>query len=101
MIKKFDLVRRYRINIRKPTGLYEIFKHYDGSVSVGRTRYNAISIRVYDTDATIAADMTNALVIIADEVKNAIIKRNLQFVFQSIEKRKFDKAAELMKKRVR
>jgi uncharacterized protein involved in exopolysaccharide biosynthesis len=95
MIRRFHLVERYKIDTSKANGVYDLYEEYDKSIYVDRTRYGSISIRVFDINADTAAAMANALVSIADKVKNSIIKKNILQVFHSIEKDFFEKGKTL------
>jgi uncharacterized protein involved in exopolysaccharide biosynthesis len=84
MIRKFNLAAHYKISINKPAYIHDLYQMYDDKVMVERTRYNSISIRVYDTDPALAALMANDIVKIGDELKSRIIKTNLENTFQSL-----------------
>jgi len=95
IIRQFDLVNVYDIDIAQPTGIYDLYKEYDNSVTVDRTRYGFIRVRVFSQDAGEAAEMANALVSFGDKVKNSIIKKNMWVVFKSIERDYLEKGKAL------
>jgi uncharacterized protein involved in exopolysaccharide biosynthesis len=86
LIKKYRLMEHYEID---PTGkfkLNQLYKKIDNNIKVERTRYNSISVTVFDTDPTIAANMANDMVKIGDEVKFMILKQNLKRIYETTEK---------------
>ncbi|HKR07125.1 MAG TPA: Wzz/FepE/Etk N-terminal domain-containing protein [Bacteroidia bacterium] len=84
IIKKYGLVKHYKIDTLERTWSYRLYKKYDGNVSIDRTRYNSISIVVFDTDPEMAAEMANHIVKFGDGVKNKIIKKNLLTAFEAL-----------------
>ena len=95
IIRRFDLVNAYDIDISQPTGIYDLYREYDNSVSVDRTRYGFIRVRVFSEDPKEAAEMANTIVSIGDKVKNMIIKKNMWVVFKSIERDYLEKGKTL------
>lgn len=95
MIKRFNLAQRYEIDTSESTGRYHLLETYDESIIVDRTRYNAISVTVYDINPDTAALMANTLIEFGDRVKNAIINNNQKSVFKSVEKEYLEMAITL------
>jgi len=74
IIKKYDLISRYNID---PLKHYKLNKEFEDNVQIDRTRYNSISVTVFDTDPDTAAMIANDIVRIGDEVKADILRRSL------------------------
>jgi uncharacterized protein involved in exopolysaccharide biosynthesis len=84
IIKKYGLVEHYKTDTSEKTWTYQLYKKYDGNVNIDRTRYNSISIVVFDTDPEMAEDIANDIVQTGDSVKNKIIKKNLSTAFEAL-----------------
>ncbi len=85
VVKKFQLLSHYGIDTSEKTWAYKLNKEYDEKINVERTRYNALSVSVMDTDPKLAAEMANDIVIIADELKASILRKNLQAALRNLE----------------
>lgn len=77
IIKRFDLLNHYKIKPDEDNKQYKLNKLYNENIIVDRTRYNSISVTVFDEDATLAAKMCNAIIKTGDKVKTYILKQNL------------------------
>lgn len=77
IIKRFDLLNHYKIKPDEDNKQYKLNKLYNENIIVDRTRYNSISVTVFDEDATLAAEMCNAIIKTGDKVKTYILKQNL------------------------
>ncbi|HWY12247.1 MAG TPA: hypothetical protein VN026_13025 [Bacteroidia bacterium] len=89
IIRKYALMSRYKIN---PAGNYPLdylYKKYDDRVISDRTSFNAISVTVYDSSADTAAIIANDIVVLADKVKEQILKRNLRSAYEALERQYF------------
>lgn len=95
IISKFGLIAHYKIDTSELEWTYWFYKQLEDNISIERTRYNSISVKVYDTDPVVAARMANDMVVMGDAVKSAIIKTNLQTAYNSIEQEYFNKSKEL------
>jgi uncharacterized protein involved in exopolysaccharide biosynthesis len=86
IIKKYNLMAHYKINSigKSPNG--NLYKKFDDKVSFDRTRYNAISITVYDASADTAALIANDIAVFGDKVKENIFKRNYRYAYEILEK---------------
>ncbi len=86
VIRKYDLMKHYNIDTTSALKIYSLTKEYESNVHVERTRYNSVSVTVYDTDPLLAAAMANDIVKISDRVKSEVLKQNLSGAFHSLEK---------------
>lgn len=84
IIEKYRLVKHYNADTLDKTWSYQLYKKYDGNVNIDRTRYNSISVVVFDTDPKMAAEIANDIVEFGDNVKNKIIKKNLLTAFEAL-----------------
>ena len=89
MIRKYKLESRYGIEPDDRSAHDHLLKKYTGRVLIDRTRYNAISVTVYDTSPDTAALIANDLVNTGDKVKENILKNNLRSAYSSLEKQYF------------
>lgn len=71
---KYDLYKHYDIDSTESQARAKFQKAYEGNVQFNRTRYNSITIDVYDQDPQIAADMANDIVRLVDTVMNRMIR---------------------------
>lgn len=62
VIQKFDLSKHYGINTDSPTGVSELIAEYESNVSVTRTDYESILIKVLDTDRELACEMVKEII---------------------------------------
>lgn len=98
IVKKFKLLKHYRIDPEETSALKQLYKTYDNNISIDQTRYNSISIQVYDTDPKTAAAIAGEIVKTGDRVKSEVIRKNLRNAFLSTEaelKNKMNELAEL------
>ena len=85
LIRKYHLLQHYRIDTTSELKIYQLYKEYEDNVVVDRTRYNSISVTVFDTDPMLAATMANDIIKICDHVKSQILRQNLTQAFKSLE----------------
>jgi len=62
VIKKFDLAKHYDIDTTKAAGMSQLMNEYESNISVSRTDYESILIKVLDTDPKIACDMVKEII---------------------------------------
>ncbi|MBD3637943.1 MAG: hypothetical protein HUJ25_11365 [Crocinitomicaceae bacterium] len=74
LTKKYDLYEHYDIDSTESQARAKFQKAYEGNVKFNRTRYNSITIDVYDKNPEIAADMANDIVRLVDTVMNRMIR---------------------------
>lgn len=77
IIKRFNLLEHYKIKQDEDNKLYKLNKLYDENIIVERTRYNSISVTVFDNDPILAAKICNEVIQTGDKVKTYILKQNL------------------------
>lgn len=77
IIKGFDLMNHYKIEADEENKQFKLNKLYDENIKVERTRYNSISITVFDEDPKLAAEICNQIIKTGDKVKTNILKQNL------------------------
>lgn len=84
ILRRFKLFTHYKIDPQDPYKLNSLYEKFNSNVAIDRTRFNSISITVYDTDPKLAAAICNGIIETADEVKSMIIRKNLLSAFHSI-----------------
>ncbi|MFL5752463.1 MAG: Wzz/FepE/Etk N-terminal domain-containing protein [Bacteroidia bacterium] len=91
MISRYKLMSRYGISENDKAKYDELYKTFSKRFTVDRTRQNAISITVFDTNADTAALLANDLVQMGDKVKEHILKNNFLSASQSL-REQYEKA---------
>ena len=71
---KYNLYEHYDIDSTQGQSRAKFQKAYEGNVQFNRTRYNSITIDVYDYEPEVAADMANDIVRLVDTVMNRMIR---------------------------
>ena len=71
---KYDLYAHYDIDSTESQAKFEFQKIYDQSVLFNRTRYNSITIDVFDKEPGLATVMANDIVRLVDTVMNRMIR---------------------------
>lgn len=94
IIKKYNLLEHYSIDPNSTSKRADLHAIYDDRVKIERTRYNSISVTVYDTDPEVAAKIAADIVKTGDDVKGYIIKQNLRIAYRTVEKEYYDKIRE-------
>jgi len=91
MMKKYDLMKHYKIGHDEP-GKYALLKYYySESFHFDITEYQSIRVEVYDKSPDDAAEMANGVVKIADSVYSSIVKQRAVVAFDLV-KEEFDSA---------
>jgi uncharacterized protein involved in exopolysaccharide biosynthesis len=85
IFKQFNLMVHYEIDADEENKQFKLNKLYDENILVERTRYNSISVTVFDEDPVLAAKLCNAIIQIGDEVKTYILKQNLTEVLNTMQ----------------
>lgn len=62
VIRKFNLADHYNIDLSSPPAMYDLFNEYESNISVTRTEFESIEIKVLDTDPTLACAMVNEII---------------------------------------
>jgi hypothetical protein len=71
IIKKFNLIRHYNINPNGKSWYSELLDQYDKNVVINPTEYEAVEIKVFDTDKDTANKMVLAIL---DETNKKILE---------------------------
>jgi hypothetical protein len=77
IIKRFDLMKHYEIEQEEENKQFKLNKLYNENIIVERTRYNSISVTVFDNNPALAAEICNDIIGTGDQVKTYILKQNL------------------------
>jgi uncharacterized protein involved in exopolysaccharide biosynthesis len=77
IIKRFNLLKHYEIEDNEENKQFKLNKLYNENIIVERTRYNSISVTVFDEDPQLAAKICNEIIQTGDKVKAYILKQNL------------------------
>lgn len=86
IIKKYDLMAHYEIDLESPYAYTELVREYNSNVTCERTRHNSITIDVLDYDPETAANMANDIARLVDSTKNRMIRERSMQAFRVIEK---------------
>ncbi len=86
IIKKYDLARHYRIDQGSDYKKTELLDKYQDNVSIRRTKYNSIRIRVLDQNPDTAALIANSISNLLDTTMNFLQKNRALKAFKIVEK---------------
>lgn len=75
---KYDLYEHYDIDSTASQSRAKFQEAYEGNVKFNRTRYNSITIDVFDKDPIVATNMANDIVRLVDTVMNRMIRERSQ-----------------------
>ncbi len=74
IIKKFDLMNHYKIDPNSAYPLTKLGEEFEDNIKFKKTEYEAVEIRVLDSDPKIAADIANEIAAQVDTVINKMKK---------------------------
>jgi uncharacterized protein involved in exopolysaccharide biosynthesis len=74
IIQKYDLMSHYEIDPDEKYGKTELLNEYMDNISSRKTEFQAIEIKVLDTDPEVAAAIANDIAAIVDTIYNKIQK---------------------------
>jgi capsular polysaccharide biosynthesis protein len=77
IIYKYDLVKHYNIDPNSKYYKTELLSEYDDNISYRKTEFQAIEIKVLDTDPKFAAAIANDITALLDSVYNKIQKERV------------------------
>jgi uncharacterized protein involved in exopolysaccharide biosynthesis len=77
IIKKYNLMKHYRIDPSSDYPLTHLYKQYDDNISYKPTEYLSIQIEVLDENPQMAADIGNDIASLLDSVKNRLQRERL------------------------
>jgi LPS O-antigen subunit length determinant protein (WzzB/FepE family) len=75
LTSSYQLWEHYNIDSSASQAKAKFQKAYEGNVKFNRTRYNSITIDIYDKDPEVAANMANDIVRLVDTVMNRMIRQ--------------------------
>ena len=81
--QKYQLLSHYKIDSTKQS-YTDLSKLYDEKILIDRTRYNSISITVFDIDPVYAANIANDIARIGDKVKANLLNANRKAAYLSM-----------------
>jgi hypothetical protein len=84
LIKKFDLINHYRINIQKKGAYKKLYSKLEDNLHISRTEYNSVVVVVWDEDPVIAANMANEVGVLVDTVFNTMLRERAQRVYRTV-----------------
>ena len=72
VIKKFDLMKHYRIDLGDKYPFTAMYREYQSNITFERTEFMSVKIEVMDEDAQMAADIANNIASELDSIKTKI-----------------------------
>jgi capsule polysaccharide export protein KpsE/RkpR len=67
MLKVFDLYKHYKIDPKEPQAYTFFIGEYDENVSINKTEYESVEIKVLDKDAKTACNMVDSIISFYDQ----------------------------------
>jgi capsular polysaccharide biosynthesis protein len=95
IIKKFRLMNHYDIDSTSKYPYTRLFNEYKNNITFERTEFMSVKIEVYDTDAQMAADITNDISNLLDTIKSKIQKERALQGLKIIEREYNTKLSEI------
>ncbi len=62
IIRKFNLPKRYDIDTAAKSGMAALISTYESNISISRTQFESIEIKVLDTDPKVACEMVKEII---------------------------------------
>lgn len=90
MLKAFDLAKHYKIDPKDPQFYTSFLGEYDDNVSINKTEYESVEIRVLDKDPQVASNMVDSIISFYDQ-KIASLHRKKHKEAMEISKEILDK----------
>jgi uncharacterized protein involved in exopolysaccharide biosynthesis len=84
IIKKFDLINHYKINISEKGAYKKLYNKLDDNLHINRTEYNSVVVDVWDEDPVIAAKMANTLGMLIDTVFNSMNRERALKAYETV-----------------
>jgi capsule polysaccharide export protein KpsE/RkpR len=75
MLDAFHLDKHYKLDKKDPQFYTFFLGEYDDNVSIGKTEYESVEIRVLDTDRQVACDMVDSIIMFYDKKIGSLHKR--------------------------
>lgn len=95
IVKKFDLLSHYRIDLSKPFPYTRLDKKYKGNINFRRTEFMSIEIDVLDTDPQMAADIANEIASYIDSTVHIMQRERALEAFKIVEREYADSQQEI------
>jgi chromosome segregation ATPase len=95
VIRKFNLADHYKIDTVKPAGFSELIAEYESNVSVTRTDYESILIKVLDADPKLACDMVKEIMNALNHKARSLQRGKSQEILKMQERQLLDRKKEL------
>lgn len=86
IVKKFDLMKHYEIDINKPFPYTKLENKYKSNIKFRRTEFMSIEINVLDTDPQMAADIANEIAAYIDSTIHNMQAERANEAFNIVER---------------
>lgn len=95
VIRNLNLADHYKIDTTQPAGHSELIGEYESNVSVTRTDYESILIKVLDTDPKLACDMVKEIMAALNQKARSLQRDKSQEILRMQQKQLSDRKKEL------
>ena len=95
VIRKLNLADHYKIDTTQSAGYTDLIGEYESNVSVTRTDYESILIKVLDTDPKIACDMVKEIMAALNKKARTLQRDKSREILSMQEKQLLDRKKEL------
>ena len=85
IIEKYNLMEHYGIDSTAPFPVTKLFNMYSSNVSLKKTEFNSILVKVMDKDPQTAADIANDIAIYVDSAMNNMKQKRAIEAFELVE----------------
>jgi uncharacterized protein involved in exopolysaccharide biosynthesis len=85
VIKKYDLMKHYRIDPSSKYPQTELYEEYTDNITYEATEFLSVRIEVMDEDAQMAANIANDIASLLDSVKNRMQRSRLMQAMKIVE----------------
>lgn len=75
LVRRFDLIKHYSISGAADRAFLKAVKKLKKSTEIFKSDYGELKVRVWDTDATLAADLSNAITARLDSMHRELMSR--------------------------
>lgn len=82
LARRFDLYSRWDINDSASAGRNQMHEILAGRMKVEKNRYGSVSVKLRDHDPLMAAEMTQSMILLGDEIREAILQENRLAAYQ-------------------
>jgi capsule polysaccharide export protein KpsE/RkpR len=95
MLKSFDLAKHYKIDPKDPQFYTYFLNEYDDNVSINKTEYESVEIKVLDENPKIACNMVDSIVSFYDQKIASLHKRKQREAFEVSKQQLISKSKEI------